>query len=271
MTVPIVLLLVVLYLSYRQTIVAYPTNGGAYTVAKENLGRNAGLLAAAAPMIDYVLKVAVGISAGVGALTSSIPALAPYTLVLCLGTLLPVTVANLRGTAEAGLLFALPTYMFMASFLGLIGVGLWRVAASGDHPHAIVAPPPLGHAREMVGLWLLMRAFAAGCTAMTGVEVVSNGVGSCREPVVFQLGETAPPTVSRCSPSSSGSMSIRRGARWRSLSPSSCSGTSGSAPSTSAAPTISAPRCSSMATIGSTSSSRRGGGESGLVAEVGAP
>ena len=189
-TAPIVALLVVLYFSYRQTVVAYPTNGGAYTVAKENLGRNASLLAAAALMIDYVLNVAVGISAGVGALTSSIPALAPYTLALCLGVLVIVTLANLRGTAEAGLLFALPTYTFMAAFLGLIAVGLWRVLASGGHPHAVVAPPPLGHAGEAVGLWLLMRAFAAGCTAMTGVEAVSNGVGAFKEPVVANAHRT---------------------------------------------------------------------------------
>ena len=181
---PIVLLLMILYLSYRQTVVAYPSSGGAYTVAKENLGRNASLLAAAALMIDYVLNVAVGISAGIAALTSSIPVLQPWTLLLCLGVLALVTVANLRGTAEAGWLFALPTYTFIASFLGLLAVGLYRVAASGGHPDAVIAPPALGHASEMVGLWMLMRAFAAGCTAMTGVEAVSNGVGAFKDPVV---------------------------------------------------------------------------------------
>ncbi len=181
---PIVALLVVLYLSYRQTVVAYPTNGGAYTVAKENLGRNASLLAAAAIMIDYVLNVAVGISAGVGALTSSVPSLQPYTLALCLGVLALVTLANLRGTVEAGWLFALPTYLFMVSFLGLLAIGLWRVVAGGGHVEPAVAPPHLGNATEAVGLWLLLRAFAAGCTAMTGVEAVSNGVGAFKEPVV---------------------------------------------------------------------------------------
>jgi amino acid transporter len=181
---PIVALLIILYLSYRQTVVAYPTNGGAYTVAKENLGRNASLVAAAAIMIDYVLNVAVGISAGVGALTSSVPSLQPYTLALCLGVLVLVTLANLRGTVEAGWLFAVPTYVFMVSFLGLLAVGLWRVAVGGGHVEPIVAPPHLGNATEAVGLWLLLRAFAAGCTAMTGVEAVSNGVGAFREPVV---------------------------------------------------------------------------------------
>ncbi len=187
---PIVVLLVALYFSYRQTVVAYPTNGGAYTVAKENLGRNASLLAAAAIMIDYVLNVAVGISAGVGALTSSVPSLAPYTLALCLGVLVLVTVANLRGTAEAGWLFALPTYVFMASFLSLVAVGLWRVGVSGGHPHAVISPPLLAPATASLSLWLLLRAFASGCTAMTGVEAVSNGVGSFKAPAVPQAHRT---------------------------------------------------------------------------------
>ena len=181
---PIVALLVVLYFSYRQTVVAYPSNGGAYTVAKENLGAGASLLAAAALMIDYVLNVAVGISAGVGALTSSVPALHPYTLALCLGVLAIVAIANLRGTREAGLAFALPTYTFLLAFLALIAWGLVQLVATGGHPHPVVPPPALKHGTEAVGLWLLMRAFAAGCTAMTGVEAVSNGVGAFREPVI---------------------------------------------------------------------------------------
>lgn len=181
---PIIVLLIVLYMSYRQTVVAYPTNGGAYTVSKENLGRNASLLAAAAIMIDYVLNVAVGISAGVGALTSSVSSLQPYTLALCLAVLVLVTLANLRGTAEAGWLFAVPTYVFVVSFLGLVALGLWRVIAGGGHVDPIVAPPHLVQGTEAVGLWLLLRAFAAGCTAMTGVEAVSNGVGAFKEPVI---------------------------------------------------------------------------------------
>jgi amino acid transporter len=183
---PIVALLVILYLSYRQTIVAYPTNGGAYTVAKENLGTGASLLAAAALMIDYVLNVAVGISAGVGALTSSVPALHPWTLTLCLGVLALVALANLRGTREAGLAFAVPTYTFLFSFLALIAWGLVQIVTTGGHPQPVIAPPALKGGTEAVGLWLLMRAFAAGCTAMTGVEAVSNGVGAFKEPVVKQ-------------------------------------------------------------------------------------
>ncbi len=188
--VPVVALLAILYLSYRQTVVAYPSNGGAYTVAKENLGINGALLAAAALMIDYVLNVAVGISAGVGALTSSVPALQPYTLWLCLGVLLAVALANLRGTREAGLLFALPTYLFILSFLAIIAVAITRLAFDHGPPHVVIAPPPLGRATQAVGWWLLLRAFAAGCTAMTGVEAVSNGVNAFKEPVVRQAHAT---------------------------------------------------------------------------------
>lgn len=181
---PIVLLLAILYISYRQTIRAYPTNGGAYTVAKENLGTGASLLAASALMIDYVLNAAVGISAGVAALVSAVPALHPYILVLCLGILILITLVNLRGTLDAGRLFALPTYTFVLCFGVLLAVGLWKAAVSGGSPIPVVPPPPVGAATEAVTLWLLLRAFASGCTAMTGVEAVSNGVSAFREPQV---------------------------------------------------------------------------------------
>ncbi|MBB2791922.1 UNVERIFIED_ORG: amino acid transporter [Rhizobium pisi] len=179
----IVGLLAILYFSYRQTLAAYPTNGGAYVVAKENLGEYPSLLAAAALMIDYVLNVAVGVSAGVGALVSAIPDLHPYILPLCLGIVLLVTLANLRGTGEAGWLFALPTYVFVICFLGAIGYGLVGIGL-GERPAPIVEPPPLGPTAEGATLWLLMHAFASGCTAMTGVEAVSNGMGSFRQPVM---------------------------------------------------------------------------------------
>lgn len=123
-TLLIVGLLFVVYLSYRQTIAAYPTGGGSYTVAKENLGVRPGLLAAAALMIDYVLVVAVGISAGVGALVSAVPELQPYTLTLCLVVLALIAAVNLRGSRESGVAFALPTYLFVASLLGILAVGL---------------------------------------------------------------------------------------------------------------------------------------------------
>src|SRR5689334_12857226 len=170
---PIVVLLLILFASYWQTIRAYPDNGGAYIVAKENLGTRASLLAAAALMIDYVLNVAVGISAGVGALVSAVPALHPYILSLCLGILLLITVVNLRGTPDAGRIFALPTYVYIGSFLLVLMIGIARAVLSGGHPTPIVAPPQLGAATEAVSFWLLLRAFASGCTAMTGVEAVS--------------------------------------------------------------------------------------------------
>jgi amino acid transporter len=178
----IVGLLLILFASYWQTIAAYPGNGGAYVVSRDNLGRNASLVAAAALMIDYALNVAVGISAGVGALVSAVPSLHPYTLALCLGILALITLVNLRGTLDAGRLFALPTYVFVASFLALLAIGLLRTLAAGGHPAPIVAPPPLPAPVEGVTLWLLLRAFASGCTAMTGVEAVSNGVGAFKEP-----------------------------------------------------------------------------------------
>jgi amino acid transporter len=187
---PILALLAVLYLSYRQTIVAYPSNGGAYTVSRENLGRNASLLAAASLMVDYILNAAVGISAGVGALTSSVPALQPWTLPLCLAILAVVTLANLRGTPEAGWLFALPTYVFVVSFLGLVGGGLWNIAVTAGHPQPVVSPPSMVGATGAMSVWLFMRAFASGCTAMTGVEAVSNGVSAFKEPVVDQAHKT---------------------------------------------------------------------------------
>jgi amino acid transporter len=180
----IIVLLAIVYFSYRQTIAAYPGGGGSYTVAKENLGDRAGLLAAAALMIDYLLNVAVGISAGVGALVSALPGLQPYTLILCLGILAIITLVNLRGVREPGMLFMAPTYLFVACLLGVIGVGVFQSLLAGGHPRPVVAPPRLPAAQEAVSAWLLLKAFASGCTAMTGVEAVSNGVQAYREPVV---------------------------------------------------------------------------------------
>lgn len=179
----IVVLLAILWFSYWQTIAAYPNNGGSYVVAHENLGTYAGLLAAAALMVDYILNVSVGISAGVAALTSAIPALHPHTLWLCLGVLLVITLVNLRGTRESGLAWAVPTYAFVLS-LGFIIIWGTAKAASGGHPQPVVPPPPMADGTATVGLWLALRAFASGCTAMTGVEAISNGVGAFREPRV---------------------------------------------------------------------------------------
>src|SRR3954454_1250303 len=181
---PIVALLAILFASYWQTIRAYPSNRGAYIVAKENLGSNASLLAAAALMIDYVLNVSVGISAGVGALVSAVPELHPYILWLCLGILAIITLINLRGTQESGRVLAVPTYLFIASFAIILGLGTYKALAAGGQPQPVVPPPGLPQATEAVSVWLLLRAFASGCTAMTGVEAVSNGMGAFREPAV---------------------------------------------------------------------------------------
>src|SRR5712671_2100247 len=192
-TTAIVILLGVVYFSYRQTIAAYPNGGGSYTVARENLGANAGLLAAAALMTDYVLNVAVGISAGVGALTSAMPVLHPHTLPLCLGILVLVTLVNLRGTFEAGLVFAVPTYLFVLCFGGGVVVyGVVQALLAGGDPVPVVPPPsaPEIATGAAVSVWLLLRAFASGCTAMTGVEAVSNGVSAFRQPAVTHAHRT---------------------------------------------------------------------------------
>ncbi|HEX4322678.1 MAG TPA: APC family permease [Acidobacteriaceae bacterium] len=175
-------LMIIVYFSYRQTIEAYPHGGGSFTVASENLGDGAGLLAAAALMIDYVLTVAVGISAGVGALISAAPDLQPHTLTLCLGILALLTLVNMRGVHDTGVVFMIPTYLFLASLLIIIGVGLFHIAATGGHPHPVMPLPVPPPATEMLSLWLLLKVFSSGCAAMTGVEAVSNGVMAFREP-----------------------------------------------------------------------------------------
>ncbi len=185
LTGAVIVLLVIVYFSYRQTIAAYPQGGGSYTVAKENLGEGAGLLAASALMIDYLLNVAVGISAGIGALVSAVPRLQPHTLEMCLAVLVILTIVNLRGVREAGSAFEAPTYLFVGTLGLVIVIGLYKVVASGGHPAPVVAVPH--HATmavEAVGAWILVKAFASGCTALTGVEAVSNGVQAFKEPVV---------------------------------------------------------------------------------------
>jgi amino acid transporter len=133
-------------------------------------------------MVDYVLTAAVGISAGVGALISAIPSLERYTLLLCLGILILVTVINLRGVRETGGIFAIPTYLFIFCLLGVIALGVAKTLLAGGHPTPVIQLPKLAGATEAVSAWLLLRAFASGCTAMTGVEAVSNGVMAFREP-----------------------------------------------------------------------------------------
>lgn len=180
----IVVLLALLYFSYRQTIAAYPNGGGSFTVARENLGRHAGLVAAASLLLDYVLNVAVGIAAGVGALESVFPALQPHRLTVCLVVLALVAFINLRGVRESGVAWMLPTYGFLLTLGAIIVLGIWRAIAAGGHPQPLVAPAPLAPAVEAATPWIVLRAFAAGCTAMTGVEAVSNGIPIFREPRV---------------------------------------------------------------------------------------
>ena len=178
-SVAIVVLLGIVYASYRQTIEAYPRGGGSYTVASENLGAGAGLLAAAALMIDYILTAAVGISAGVGALISAVPSLQPHTLQLCLGVLVILTIVNMRGVHDTGVIFMIPTYLFTITLLTVIAVGAVKAFAGDAHP--VTPLPGLPPATEAVGLWLMLKVFSSGCTAMTGVEAVSNGVMAFRD------------------------------------------------------------------------------------------
>ena len=189
-TFVIIALLLVVYFSYRQTIAAYPNGGGSYTVAKENLDPRAALLAGAALALDYVLNVAVGISAGVGALVSAFPALLAHTLMLCLIILVLLTFVNLRGTRESGITFLLPTYLFVATLVSIIILGLVRTLVAGGHPTALQPPAPLVSVAQISSFWLVMRAFSSGCTAMTGVEAVSNGVPVFRRPTVANAQRT---------------------------------------------------------------------------------
>ncbi len=177
-------ILVIVYFSYRQTISAYPNGGGSYTVAKENLGPHLGLLAGAALAGDYILNVAVGISAGVGALVSAFPQLLPHTLGLCLGILALIALINLRGIKESGAAFMLPTYAFVAALSLVIIIGVVKSILAGGAPQAVEVPPAMPAAVEAASVWLLLKAFASGCTAMTGVEAVSNAVPIFRKPAI---------------------------------------------------------------------------------------
>jgi len=173
-------LLAVVAFSYRQTIHAYPTGGGAYIVAKENIGATAGLVAAASLLVDYTLTVSVSISAGVLAITSAFPKTDVYRIEMCLAFLALLMLGNLRGIRESGRIFAIPTYFFVFSISALILAGFYRYLTGGVVPVTVPLPPNAGHAR--LTTFLLLTAFANGCTAMTGVEAVSNGVPAFRPP-----------------------------------------------------------------------------------------
>jgi amino acid transporter len=173
-------ILAIVVFSYRQTIHAYPTGGGAYIVAKENLGETPALIAAAALLIDYVLTVAVSIAAGVAAITSAFPAWHVSRVELTLGFVLILMVGNLRGIRESGQIFAAPTYFFVVTILTLVGVGVMRVLTGTVVPVETV--DPVVSINSPLTLFLLLTAFSNGCTAMTGVEAVSNGVPAFRAP-----------------------------------------------------------------------------------------
>ena len=173
-------LLAIVVASYRQTVLAYETSGGAYIVAKENLGKVPSLVAAAALLTDYILTVAVSVAAGVLALTSAVPSLRGHELALSLICVVLITFANLRGVREAGVLFALPTYGFVVSILLLVGTGVTRCAVSGC-PQAVV-PHPIAAGTGAVTAFVVLRAFASGSTALTGVEAIANGVNAFRRP-----------------------------------------------------------------------------------------
>jgi amino acid transporter len=176
----IVVLLTIVVVSYRQTIRAYPSGGGSYIVAKDNLGQLPGLTAAASLLADYVLTVSVSVAAGVVALTSLEPALLPHKVALSIGAVTLITLANLRGVRESGTIFAAPTYAFIVIMFALIGYGLVRLATGGLSYTAPESAVP-AEARATT-LFLLMAAFAQGCTAMTGTEAISNGVSAFRKP-----------------------------------------------------------------------------------------
>jgi amino acid transporter len=189
-TAGIVAVLLAVGVSYLQTIPAYPQGGGSFTVAKENLGRFAGVLAATALSIDYVLNVAVAISAGVGALVSAVPPLLPYTLALCMGILALLTIVNLRGIRTAGLLFMSPTYLFVASLSITIVIGIIKTILAHGHPIPLAQPPRVEALTRAASIWLLLRAFASGCAALTGVEAVSNAVPIFQQPTVKRARRT---------------------------------------------------------------------------------
>jgi amino acid transporter len=178
----IALLLATVAFSYRQTILAYPQGGGTYIVSRENLGTTPSLVAAASLLIDYILTVAVSMSAAVAAISSAVHQLEPYRVELAIGLISLVTLANLRGLKESGQLFAVPTYLFIGSMLVLIGTGLFKIVTQ----QVVQAPLPEVSAfpSELHTLtpFLLLRAFAAGCTALTGIEAIADGVPAFKKP-----------------------------------------------------------------------------------------
>lgn len=175
----ITLLLGIVALSYAQTIRGYPSGGGSYVVARENLGTYPGLVAGGALLLDYILTAAVSLTAGVAAISSAFPEVWPYRVWVALGLLTAIALLNLRGIRESGTVMAVPVYLFLFTFGGMIFYGLIRAVIQGSPtPHAVTAPPAV----EPLSLFLIMHAFSAGCTALTGIEAISNGVTAFQVP-----------------------------------------------------------------------------------------
>lgn len=175
----IVFLMFMLVFSYRQTIDSYPNGGGAYIVAKENLGTVPGLVAGGALTIDYILTVAVSTSAGTAAITSAFPSLLTHKISITLGLILLMTIGNLRGIRESSKIFGIPTYFFMISVLAMIVTGVVKVFVFGYTPQTLYEVPKV---TGDITIILFLKAFASGCTALTGIEAVSNGIPSFKEP-----------------------------------------------------------------------------------------
>ena len=188
--IAIATLMLIVVASYRQTVRAYPNGGGAYIVSKENLGTLPGLVAAGALLIDYVLTVSVSVVAGVFALTSAATELLPFRIELSIGFVLLITLANLRGVRESGTLFAFPTYAFIASIITMIGVGLFRCIGGCPSAEPIAQAADLARVAGPIGLFVILRAFSSGSTALTGVEAISNGVPAFRRPQSKNAAET---------------------------------------------------------------------------------
>jgi amino acid transporter len=179
-------LLVIVAISYYQTIQGYPSGGGSYVVARENLGTFPGLVTAAALLIDYLLTAAVSLTAGVEAIASAIPVLWPYRVEIALVLLFVIAVANLRGVRESGTLMAVPVYMFLFTYIPMLGIGLVRLLTNGPTPLETVAPAPI----TGVTLFLILHTFSTGCTALTGIEAISNGVPAFKPPESKNAGRT---------------------------------------------------------------------------------
>ncbi len=178
--VAIGILLIILVSSYSETIHAYPSGGGAYIVAKDNLGTYPGLIAAGSLLTDYILTVSVSVASGVAAITSAFPELYPYRVVICVVFIVIITVANLRGVKESGVIFAIPTYLFIGTFTLLLAVGFYQYAFG--HLEVVREVSAFPKATHALTYFLILRAFSSGCTALTGVEAISNGIPAFKQP-----------------------------------------------------------------------------------------